>query len=90
VEKECGIKYCVFKKHTALPVFQLPNATFPSTVHLFFIFFGTGFEVLIVARIHIAVWCRTPYSVVRGYECLEEHFGSVSTGSQKLEAVCPD
>jgi hypothetical protein len=43
--------------------------TLPSTFHLFFIFFGTGFEVLTVVRIHNAVWVRTPYSLVHGYEC---------------------
>jgi hypothetical protein len=42
---------------------------FPSMLHLFFVFFGTGFEVLTVVRIHIVVWVRTPYSLVHGYEC---------------------
>ena len=25
VEKECGVKYCVFKGYTALPVIQFPQ-----------------------------------------------------------------
>jgi hypothetical protein len=56
-EKECGIKYCVFKKHTAHPVIHFPMI-FPSMLQLFFIFFGTGFEVLAVVRIYNAVWLR--------------------------------
>jgi hypothetical protein len=43
--------------------------TFPSMIHLFFIFFGTGFEVLTVVRIHNAGCVRIPCSVVLGYEC---------------------
>jgi hypothetical protein len=50
-------------------------------------FVGTGFEVLTVVRIHIAVWVRTPCMVMR---ILDEHNGSVFTGSQKMEAVCSD
>jgi hypothetical protein len=50
-------------------------------IHLFFIFFGTGFEVPTVVRIHNAVWARTPCSLVHGYEyfggafwvCLHRH-----------------
>jgi hypothetical protein len=42
---------------------------FPATLHLFFIIFGTGFEVLTVVRIYNAVCVRAPYSLVHGYEC---------------------
>jgi len=50
---------------------------------LFLIFFGTGFEVLKVVRIHNVIWVRT---LLSGYEC----FVSIFTGSQKMEAVCHD
>jgi hypothetical protein len=49
-----------------------------------------GLKPHAVVRIHIAVWVRTPCRLVHGYECLQEHSGSVFTGSQKMEAVCPD
>jgi hypothetical protein len=57
---------------------------------LFFIFFGTGFEVLTLVRIYNVV--RVRYRVVWYIvmNVLEEHSGSVFTGSQKMEAVCPD
>jgi hypothetical protein len=42
VEKGRGIKYA-FKKHAALAVIEFPIVTFPSMLHLFFIFVGTGF-----------------------------------------------
>jgi hypothetical protein len=44
--------------------------TFPSILPLFFIFFGTRFEVLTVVRVHNAVWVKTPCSLVHGYEYL--------------------
>jgi hypothetical protein len=59
---------------------------FPSMLHLFFIFFGTGFGVLIVERIHNVVWVRTTCSLVHGYACL----GGAFTGTRKKEAVCPN
>jgi hypothetical protein len=37
-------------------------------LHLFFIFFGAGFEVLTVVRMHNVVWVNTPCSLVQGYE----------------------
>jgi hypothetical protein len=49
--------------------FSFPNMTFPSTLHLFFIFLGTGFEVLTVVRIHSAVCDRTPCSLVLVMYC---------------------
>jgi hypothetical protein len=42
-----------------------------------------------VVRIHNVVWVRTPYSLCV-VNVLEEHSGSVFTGCQKVEAVCPD
>jgi hypothetical protein len=42
-------------------------------LQLFLIFFGTRFEVLKEAKIHNAVWVRTPCSLVHAYEC----FGGV-------------
>jgi hypothetical protein len=69
-KKVCGIKYRVCKKkHTILLEFSFCNATFPSTLQLFLIFLGTRVEVFKVDRIHNAVWFRTPYSLVHGYEC---------------------
>jgi hypothetical protein len=54
-------------------------------LHLFFIFFGTGFEVLKVARIHTrfglglhVVW----YMVM---DNLEEHSGCIFTALQKMD-----
>jgi hypothetical protein len=47
--------------------------TFPCTVLLFFKFFGTGFGVFAVARIHNAAWVWTFCILVHGYEC----FGGV-------------
>jgi hypothetical protein len=38
-------------------------------LHLFFIFFDTGFEVPTLVMIHIAVWVRALCDQVRGYEC---------------------
>jgi hypothetical protein len=40
----------------------------------FLIFFCTGFEVLREVRTYNVVWVRTPYSLVRGYECSGEVF----------------
>jgi hypothetical protein len=54
--------------------FSFPNMTFSNTLHFFFMFFGTGVEVLTVVRIHSAVWIRTPCSLVHGYECFGEEF----------------
>jgi hypothetical protein len=55
VEKECVIKQCVFKKLTALLELSFPNMTIPSTLHLFFIFLGTGFDMVTVVKVHNAV-----------------------------------
>jgi hypothetical protein len=63
---------------------------FPSTLHFFFIFVGTGFEVLTVVKIHMAVWVRTPCSLVHDYECFGGAFWAVFTGSWKMEAVFSD
>jgi uncharacterized membrane protein YobD (UPF0266 family) len=41
--------------------------TFPSTLYMSFIFFGTGFEVFTVVRIYIAAWVRTPSSLMHDY-----------------------
>ena len=41
---------------------------------LFFVFFGTVFDVLTVVMIHNAVWVRTPCSLVHGWECFGEAF----------------
>ena len=64
VEKECGIKYCVFKKHTALSVIKFSQ--FDISIVLYILWYRI--EVLTVVRIH-NVWVRTPYSLVHGYEC---------------------
>jgi hypothetical protein len=57
---------------------------------LFLIFFGTGYEVLKMERIHErsglghrAVW----YIVMSVFE---EHFGCIFTGCQNTDTVCPD
>jgi hypothetical protein len=54
--------------------FSFLNVTFPSTLHVFIIFFGTEFEVLTVVRIRNVVWVRTLCSHVRGYECFGRAF----------------
>jgi hypothetical protein len=56
VERECN-KYCT-SCNWVFPTWL------PSTLHLLFIFFDTGFEVV---RIHIAVWISAPCSLVHGY-----------------------
>jgi hypothetical protein len=62
--------YCVLKNILHFLYFSFPNVTLPSMLHFLFIFAGTGFEVLTVVRINIAVWVRTPCSlVVHAYEC---------------------
>jgi hypothetical protein len=61
---------------------------FPSMLQ--FIFLGAVFEVL-KELIYNAVWVRTPYSLVHGYECSpEDCSGCIFTTSQKIEVVCPD
>jgi hypothetical protein len=69
VEREYGVKHSAFKYILHFLEFNFPNMIFPSTLYLFFIFFGTGFEVLTVVRIHNAVWVRTPFCLIHGYEC---------------------
>jgi hypothetical protein len=49
--------------------FSFPNMTFPPTLHFFCMFFGTGFDMLIVVRISNAVWVRAQCSLVCGFEC---------------------
>lgn len=61
-------------KFTAFLYFGVMNVTFSSSLQLFFIFFGTEFEVLTVLMFHNAVWGRTPYSLVHGYECFRGAF----------------
>jgi hypothetical protein len=56
VEKRCGINYCVCKTHTAFPLIQFSERDISIHASLFFIFFGKGFEVLKVMRIHNVVW----------------------------------
>jgi hypothetical protein len=38
-------------------------------LELFLMSFGAGFVVLKVVRIDNAVWVKTPYRLVHGYEC---------------------
>jgi hypothetical protein len=63
---------------------------FPSMLHLFFIFFGTGFEVLKVVRIHArsVLGRRIVWDMVMNV--LEEHSGCIFTALQKMDGVCPD
>ena len=63
--------------------------TFPFTFQLPLIFFGTGFEVLTVTRIHNAVSVRSPYGLVQGY-VFEEHCGFLFTGYLMMEVLCSD
>jgi len=58
--------------------------TFPSTLQLFVIFFGTGFEVLKVVRIYNTVWVRTPYSLIYGYEYFGTAFWMSSQAVKRL------
>jgi hypothetical protein len=44
--------------------------TFLCTLHLFFIFFGTGSEVPTVMGIRNTVGGWTPVSAVHGYDCV--------------------
>jgi hypothetical protein len=46
----------------------------PQWLQIELVFFGTGFEVLTVMRIHNAVWVRTLCSLVHGYECFAGPF----------------
>jgi hypothetical protein len=49
-------------KYAAVPVkFSFPNVAFPATLQFFLTFFGTGFEVLTVERIHNATCVRQCY-----------------------------
>jgi hypothetical protein len=90
VEKECGIKYCVFKKHTAFPVIQFSQSDIFVHTSLVLMYVGTGFEVFTVVRIHVAVWVRMLCTLVHGYECFGGAFWVCLHGSRKMEAVCPD
>jgi hypothetical protein len=67
-----------------------PSVTFPSTLHLFRIFLGTGFVVLKVVRIHTRSGlgcCIVSYMVMN---VLEEHSGCIFTALLALDGVCPD
>jgi hypothetical protein len=55
--------------HSDRIVVVLLDKHFRSTLQLFSIFFGTGFEVLKVVRIHNAIWVRTLYSLVVNVLC---------------------
>ena len=76
------------KKHTALLSLSFPSVTFPSLLQLFFIFSGTGFEVLTVVRINSGLGYRIVSYMVMNV--LEEHSNCIFTGHQKMEAVGPD
>ena len=58
---------CLFKMYCP-SVIQFSNVTFPSVLELL-IFFGRGYLVLTVVRIHNVVRVRKLYSFVHGYEC---------------------
>jgi hypothetical protein len=73
-----------WKKNVALSTVSVG-----STLHLFFIFFGTGFEVLTVVRIHNAVRVRTPCSLVHGYECFGGGIWVCLHRQSENGAVCP-
>ena len=47
-------------------IIQFSQSDIPSVLQLFLIFFGTGFEVSTVVRIHNVVWVRMLYSLVYG------------------------
>jgi hypothetical protein len=68
VEKECGIKYCVCKEHTALLVIQFSQCDISIDALLFLYILWYRIYVLTVVRIHSTVWIRIPCSLVRDYE----------------------
>jgi hypothetical protein len=68
---------------------SFPTFIFPSMLQLFFILFGTRFEVLTMVRINNAVWVRTSYSLVHDYAIME-HSKCIITGHQKMSAVGPN
>jgi hypothetical protein len=63
--------------------------SFPSTVQLFLIFFGRGFKVVTLVRVHSYkyAWFRTPYSLAHVFE---DCCGSTFTDHHVIETVCPD
>jgi hypothetical protein len=88
VEWACNIIYCVNRKHTALGHSFFPMWHFHPRFRMLLVFFGIGFEVLRVVGIHIAVWVRTPCSLVDGYECFGRAFWAYLQRRQKIKAVC--
>jgi hypothetical protein len=74
VEKECGVKYFVFKKHTAHPVIKFCQRDI--SIHASFLSctLGTGLGVLTAMRLCNAVWVRTTCRLVHGYECFRGAF----------------
>jgi hypothetical protein len=64
VVKECGIKHYVCKKDTALPAIQF----FQRDISTYTFVILKLFEVLRVVRIHNALWDRTSYNLVHGYQ----------------------
>ena len=61
-------------KRIAFLYFSFTSETFSSSLQLCFMLFGTDFEVLTVVMFHNAIWVRTPYSLVNGYECFRGAF----------------
>lgn len=90
MEKVYNIKYCVCEKHTALLQFCFPNMTFPSMLQLFLIFFGTGFEVLKVVRIHKRSVLGNRILWYMVISVFEEYSGCIFAGCGEMGAICAE
>ena len=90
VEKYVILNIFSVKKHTALLSSNFPNVTFPSMLQMFLIFFGTGFEVLKVVRIHnrsVLGNCIVCYMVINVFG---EYSGCIFAGCRETDAICAD
>jgi hypothetical protein len=59
-------------------------------LHLFFILFGTGFEVLKVVRIHTRCGLGRHVARYMVMNVLEEDSGCIFAALHKMDGVCPD
>jgi hypothetical protein len=74
VEKVHNTKYCVREKETTLPYPNFQSVTFPFTLQLFLVFFGTGLRYSVRRHTvlsglgYLIIWCTV-------MNILEEHLG---------------
>jgi hypothetical protein len=66
----CYLNTVSLKEHTALTLYiSFLNVILLSTLQLFLMFLGTGFEVITLVRTHNTICVWKMYSLVHSYEC---------------------